>query len=98
MDAQAIKTMREARFIWVTLKDRILKDVNPRALKQIDAMFALLDAEAARGDRMRDALETIASQKVPMIIPWTHEAAADAFSRMLDRDRSIARAALEGEA
>ena len=47
MDAQAIKTMREARFIWVTLKDRILKDVNPRALKQIDAMFALLDAEAA---------------------------------------------------
>jgi hypothetical protein len=46
---------------------------------------------------LREALVLIANQRGREIMPWTHEAAADEFSRMLDVDRNIACAALQRE-
>lgn len=42
----------------------------------------------------REALERIATREAPSVLPWTHEAAADAYATMLHADRTDARKAL----
>lgn len=45
--------------------------------------------------RLREALGKIAASKAQSVIPWTHEAAADEFSRLLSGHRYIAHTALQ---
>jgi hypothetical protein len=56
-------------------------------------------AEKAEGEAkaLREALERISERRARAILPWTHEAAADEFAKMLDADRMDASAALQSQ-
>lgn len=47
-------------------------------------------------ERYERALVEIRDREARAILPWTHEQAADEYARMLDADRTCARAALGG--
>jgi hypothetical protein len=70
--------------------------VNMQELMRINnEQLARADSLAADLARMREALARIRDRQARLIMPWTHEQAADEYARMLDCDRSDARAALQ---
>ena len=55
----------------------------------------IINETHARIRRLEACLKNIRDSTTRRIIPWTHEAAADEFSRVLSAHREIARLALE---
>ena len=82
----------------MTTLEQVL-EVLDRAEREMERAVEETTREAARDAaeiaRLRDALKKVTEVRPWSRIPWTHEAAADAYWAALDRCRDIARAALE---
>lgn len=59
-----------------------------------DKAMQTISDQSSRIAILREALERIGDRQARMILPWTHEAAADEYAAMLDMDRTEAREAL----